>query len=93
MRDVVAALLVCAVAVGVYYPSLSCDFVFDDRFAIENNEDTTSKQPLSQLFLHDFWGAIRVVAALHSLIAIAISGLLSPLLRCESSPCFSQGSP
>ena len=50
------AITAALAAAAVYWPALDCEFVFDDRFAIENNADTTSQVPLEELFLHDFWG-------------------------------------
>ncbi len=47
---------VCAAAIVLYRPALQCEYVFDDRFAVENNEDTTSNRPLHNVFLDDFWG-------------------------------------
>lgn len=33
------------------------DFVFDDSEAILSNNDLKSETPLSDLFVHDFWGS------------------------------------
>ncbi|KAL6763874.1 hypothetical protein V8C86DRAFT_3022551 [Haematococcus lacustris] len=46
-----------ALALLTYLNALPAGFVFDDGFAIVRNGDVTrATQPLSALFLHDFWG-------------------------------------
>ena len=53
------ALVVGALAVAVYVPAVDCGYVFDDDVAVTENKDATAKNPLSQLFLDDFWGAFE----------------------------------
>lgn len=48
--------VVFVVALVVYWNALSCGFVFDDISAIKENRDLRPHTPISNLFLHDFWG-------------------------------------
>ncbi|ROT80938.1 putative smile protein [Penaeus vannamei] len=48
--------LVFVVALAVYWNALSCSFVFDDISAIKENRDLRPHTPITNLFLHDFWG-------------------------------------
>ncbi|KAK8735459.1 hypothetical protein OTU49_005400, partial [Cherax quadricarinatus] len=48
--------LVFVVALAVYWNALSCSFVFDDISAIKENRDLRPHTPVTNLFLHDFWG-------------------------------------
>ena len=36
--------------------SLDCDFVFDDVSAVKDNRDLRPHSPITNIFLHDFWG-------------------------------------
>jgi protein O-mannosyl-transferase len=49
------AALVVALAVVVHLNALPNDFAYDDLFAITRNGDVTTS-PLSDIFVHDFWG-------------------------------------
>lgn len=50
-------LLLIALTLLCYYPSLSGDFVFDDSEAILKNPDTKADSAkIVDLFQHDFWG-------------------------------------
>ena len=51
---------VALLAAGLYWPSHTYDFVFDDAFVVTSNADTTSAVPVSAVFAHDFWGACFV---------------------------------
>lgn len=48
--------MVYFIAVCVYWNSLSCDFVFDDISAVKENRDLRPHTPITNLFLHNFWG-------------------------------------
>ncbi len=50
------ALLLLAVTAASYLNCLGCGFVFDDVSAIKENRDLRPTSPLSNVFLHDFWG-------------------------------------
>jgi hypothetical protein len=52
----VAVLFCTLVALAAYASSLACGFVFDDRLAILDNADLQLHTPVSELFVHDFWG-------------------------------------
>lgn len=43
-------------AILVYANGLTGDFVHDDIFAIKRNRDVTGRNPLADVFFHDFWG-------------------------------------
>ncbi|XP_072034195.1 protein O-mannosyl-transferase TMTC1-like isoform X2 [Amphiura filiformis] len=47
---IVAASLYC------YANSISGDLVHDDIYAIKNNQDILPETPLSNIFIHDYWG-------------------------------------
>ncbi|KAL5010414.1 hypothetical protein ScPMuIL_012719 [Solemya velum] len=48
-----------------YLNSISGDFVHDDIFAITSNSDVTGKNPLFDVFKHDFWGRPMSAEASH----------------------------
>ncbi|XP_023224570.1 transmembrane and TPR repeat-containing protein CG4050-like [Centruroides sculpturatus] len=50
------SIAVAIAAISCYYPSLQGDLVFDDIAAIKDNRDVRSHTPISNLFVHDFWG-------------------------------------
>eukprot|EP00105_Crassostrea_gigas_P008392 XP_011422949.1 PREDICTED: transmembrane and TPR repeat-containing protein 4 isoform X2 [Crassostrea gigas] len=52
-----AAGVVFVFAVACFMNSYQGDFVFDDSEAILSNNDLKSETPLSDLFVHDFWGS------------------------------------
>jgi tetratricopeptide (TPR) repeat protein len=52
----VTVLFCTLVALAAYASSLACGFVFDDRLAILDNADLQLHTPVSELFVHDFWG-------------------------------------
>lgn len=54
--------LVCA---GVYWNSLSCQFVFDDITAIVENRDLRPHVPLRNLMTNDFWGTPMIKEQSH----------------------------
>lgn len=51
-----AACVVFLLAVSCFINSYNGDFVFDDSEAILSNNDLKPETPLSDLFIHDFWG-------------------------------------
>ena len=55
-----AAAFSAATAAAVYLSSLSCEFVFDDHLAIDNNADVAPGASFADLFAHDFWGKALV---------------------------------
>lgn len=52
-----AAGVVFVFAVACFMNSYHGDFVFDDSEAILSNNDLKPETPLSDLFVHDFWGS------------------------------------
>ena len=52
-----AAGVVFLFAVSCFVNSYQGDFVFDDSEAILSNTDLKPSTPLSDLFVHDFWGS------------------------------------
>lgn len=52
-----AAGVVFVFAVACFMNSYQGDFVFDDSEAILSNNDLKPETPLSDLFVHDFWGS------------------------------------
>jgi hypothetical protein len=50
------AALLLFVALVSYLNCLGCGFVFDDVSAIKENRDLRASSPISNVFLHDFWG-------------------------------------
>ncbi|CAL4135362.1 unnamed protein product, partial [Meganyctiphanes norvegica] len=48
--------IIILVSIVVYISALGCDFVFDDISAIKENRDLRPNTPITNLFLHDFWG-------------------------------------
>ncbi|GAB1600907.1 protein O-mannosyl-transferase TMTC4-like isoform X1 [Argonauta hians] len=52
-----AATIVFILAIGCFLNSISGHFVFDDYEAILNNNDIMPKEPIGNLFFHDFWGS------------------------------------
>ena len=57
-----ALFLVCT---GVYWNSLSCQFVFDDITAIVENRDVRPHVPLRHLLYNDFWGTPMIKEQSH----------------------------
>lgn len=48
--------IIILVSIVVYINAFGCDFVFDDISAIKENPDLKPNTPITNLFLHDFWG-------------------------------------
>ena len=52
------SILILTVALGVYWNSLQCGFVFDDISAIKDNKDIRPHTPITNLLFNDFWGTL-----------------------------------
>jgi len=53
---VIPCCLTALLAVYTFRDAVACGFVFDDHLALESNRDALPGAPVSQVFLHDFWG-------------------------------------
>jgi tetratricopeptide (TPR) repeat protein len=51
------AIFVLLASVFVYLNTLNHEFVLDDHQAIESNKDILPESPISDIFVHDYWGA------------------------------------
>lgn len=54
--DAAVYALVAAVCIICYVNSLNGDFVHDDLVAVTTNPDVLGKNPVTELFVNDFWG-------------------------------------
>ena len=61
-------LLITAVTILAYWPSLWAELVFDDRPALIDNKDIRPNTPIYRLFLNDYWGLpVSEVCVTHTL--------------------------
>lgn len=83
--NVYTAAAIFAACIIVYYNALECGFVFDDVSAVKDNADIRPETPLSDLFVHDFWGTPMIevcqgVGDVHCSLLLKCSSLL---FRCR----------